>query len=238
MLPACAQRPQAACRYFICDKKLAALGWREKTSWKDGLRRTVDWYLAHGFASYWENGDVENVRLLPHVLLRLLQGHAQPAMLRPAGLWSRLSSLLIVHAGEALLHRPVSASQVPGGGLPGAAGRRPADAVCMPAGSASTPSHALPHQREQHIDCHSMRQPPRLSLEAGWTCQSRSSVRQPARPAESAAVRQCSVLSKGVCMQQYQGCQGPLGRSSSDTDVTALPHSMQNSRASACSKLP
>ena len=49
------------CRYFICDKKLAALGWTEKTAWKDGLRRTVDWYLAQGFASYWESGDVENV---------------------------------------------------------------------------------------------------------------------------------------------------------------------------------
>lgn len=47
-------------RYFICDKKLAGLGWTERTKWEDGLRRTVDWYLKHGFGAYWEHGDVEN----------------------------------------------------------------------------------------------------------------------------------------------------------------------------------
>ena len=51
--------------YYICDKKLAKLGWTEKTSWEEGLRKTIDWYLANGFASYWENGDVENA-LRPH----------------------------------------------------------------------------------------------------------------------------------------------------------------------------
>ena len=55
-------------RYFICDKKLAALGWKETTSWKDGLQRTVDWYLKQGFASYWESGDVENA-LRPHPVM-------------------------------------------------------------------------------------------------------------------------------------------------------------------------
>ena len=52
-------------RYFICDKKLAALGWKEATSWEDGLRKTIDWYLANGFGDYWENGDIENA-LRPH----------------------------------------------------------------------------------------------------------------------------------------------------------------------------
>jgi len=47
-------------RYFICDKKLASLGWEGKTSWKDGLSKTIGWYLENGFASYWQNGDVEN----------------------------------------------------------------------------------------------------------------------------------------------------------------------------------
>ena len=28
--------------------------------WEDGLRKTVDWYLKHGFGAYWEHGDVEN----------------------------------------------------------------------------------------------------------------------------------------------------------------------------------
>jgi UDP-glucose 4,6-dehydratase len=50
-------------RYFICDQKLASLGWIERTSWEDGLKRTIDWYLKHGFSSYWEHGDVE-VRVL------------------------------------------------------------------------------------------------------------------------------------------------------------------------------
>ncbi|KAK9818087.1 hypothetical protein WJX72_006893 [[Myrmecia] bisecta] len=47
-------------RYFICDKKLASLGWEEKVSWEEGLRKTIDWYLNNGFNAYWENGDVEN----------------------------------------------------------------------------------------------------------------------------------------------------------------------------------
>jgi UDP-glucose 4,6-dehydratase len=31
-------------RYFIGSSKLAALGWKERTSWADGLERTVRWY--------------------------------------------------------------------------------------------------------------------------------------------------------------------------------------------------
>ncbi len=45
-------------RYYICDKKLAALGWTEKTSWEVGLKKTIDWYIEHGFESRWV-GDVE-----------------------------------------------------------------------------------------------------------------------------------------------------------------------------------
>ena len=33
---------------YICDSKLNQLGWRERTSWEDGLRKTVDWYLQNG----------------------------------------------------------------------------------------------------------------------------------------------------------------------------------------------
>jgi UDP-glucose 4,6-dehydratase len=58
-------------RYFICDQKLASLGWVERTSWEEGLKQTIDWYLKHGFSSYWEHGDVE-VRVL-----------AVPALPRP-----------------------------------------------------------------------------------------------------------------------------------------------------------
>ncbi|KAK9818448.1 hypothetical protein WJX74_002427 [Apatococcus lobatus] len=52
-------------RYFICDKKLAALGWTEKTSWEKGLNVTIEWYHKHGHDSYWEHGNV-SAALQPH----------------------------------------------------------------------------------------------------------------------------------------------------------------------------
>ena len=36
-----------------------------QVTWEDGLKKTVDWYLANGFNSYWEHGDVEQA-LKPH----------------------------------------------------------------------------------------------------------------------------------------------------------------------------
>ena len=56
-------------RYFICDKKLAALGWRETTTWEEGLRKTVNWYLETGGRGYWDDADVE-AALAPHPVLR------------------------------------------------------------------------------------------------------------------------------------------------------------------------
>lgn len=44
----------AWCRYFICDQKLAALGWKERTSWEQGVRQTVDWYLSHSHGEWWD----------------------------------------------------------------------------------------------------------------------------------------------------------------------------------------
>jgi len=52
-------------RYFICDKKLAALGWKERTSWEDGLKMTIDWYLRNQDVGYWDNGNAE-AALDPH----------------------------------------------------------------------------------------------------------------------------------------------------------------------------
>ncbi|AGE55724.1 GDP-L-fucose synthase 2 [Acanthocystis turfacea Chlorella virus MN0810.1] len=46
-------------RYFICDKKLLDLGWREKTTWEDGLRQTIHWYLQNATRRYWDNGNME-----------------------------------------------------------------------------------------------------------------------------------------------------------------------------------
>jgi UDP-glucose 4,6-dehydratase len=45
-------------RYFIDDKKLEVLGWKEKVSWEDGLRRTVEWYQATAI-NYWDHGSAE-----------------------------------------------------------------------------------------------------------------------------------------------------------------------------------
>lgn len=52
-------------RYYICDQKLLQLGWKESTPWKEGLRKTMDWYLKNGFSDYWDNGNVE-MALEPH----------------------------------------------------------------------------------------------------------------------------------------------------------------------------
>jgi len=41
------------CSPRSCDKKLLKLGWQEKTSWEEGLRKTVDWYLQHAKREYW-----------------------------------------------------------------------------------------------------------------------------------------------------------------------------------------
>ena len=44
-------RPFNDARYPLDCGKLFALGWRERVSWADGLRRTVEWYLGH--PRYW-----------------------------------------------------------------------------------------------------------------------------------------------------------------------------------------
>lgn len=64
-------------RYYINDSKLAGMGWTEKKDWMTGLRETVDWYLKHGFADYWENGSVE-AALAPHPTLHSVSAVAGP----------------------------------------------------------------------------------------------------------------------------------------------------------------
>jgi UDP-glucose 4,6-dehydratase len=56
------------CRYYICDKKLLALGWRELETWEEGLPETIEWYLKNGKAGYWENGNMD-AALVPHPTL-------------------------------------------------------------------------------------------------------------------------------------------------------------------------
>jgi UDP-glucose 4,6-dehydratase len=51
-------------RYFICDKKLASLGWQPKMAWISGLQRTIEWYKSI-IPDYWPHGDIEQA-LQPH----------------------------------------------------------------------------------------------------------------------------------------------------------------------------
>ncbi|KAF8055288.1 RHM1 [Scenedesmus sp. PABB004] len=54
-------------RYYIGNTKLEALGWREETTWEEGLRKTIDWYMATKCDEYW-CGDLESA-LRPHPVL-------------------------------------------------------------------------------------------------------------------------------------------------------------------------
>jgi len=56
--------PLSRRRYYIGSNKLADLGWSERTSWEEGLKRTIDWYLSAKTSEYWV-GDVE-LALQPH----------------------------------------------------------------------------------------------------------------------------------------------------------------------------
>lgn len=43
-------------RHFTVDQELRNLGWSEKTSWRDGLKRTLLWYETHG-TTWWERAE-------------------------------------------------------------------------------------------------------------------------------------------------------------------------------------
>lgn len=54
-------RPFNDQRYFLDDQKLKNLGWSERTTWEEGLKKTMEWYIKH--PDWW--GDVSGA-LLPH----------------------------------------------------------------------------------------------------------------------------------------------------------------------------
>ncbi|KOM48625.1 hypothetical protein LR48_Vigan07g232900 [Vigna angularis] len=54
-------RPFNDKRYFLDDQKLKQLGWEERISWEEGLKRTIDWYQEN--PDWW--GDVSTA-LNPH----------------------------------------------------------------------------------------------------------------------------------------------------------------------------
>ena len=48
-------------RYTVNSEALKELGWKERVSWEEGLKATVDWYMLHN-GRY---GDIESA-LVPH----------------------------------------------------------------------------------------------------------------------------------------------------------------------------
>ncbi|KAJ7963893.1 trifunctional UDP-glucose 4,6-dehydratase/UDP-4-keto-6-deoxy-D-glucose 3,5-epimerase/UDP-4-keto-L-rhamnose-reductase RHM1-like [Quillaja saponaria] len=62
-------RPFNDQRYFLDDEKLKNLGWFERTSWEEGLRKTMEWYVNN--PDWW--GDVSGA-LLPHPRMLVMPG--------------------------------------------------------------------------------------------------------------------------------------------------------------------
>jgi UDP-glucose 4,6-dehydratase len=63
-------RPFNDQRCFLDDEKLESLGWAERTPWEEGLRKTMEWYVAN--SSYW--GDVSGA-LLHHPRTLMMPGY-------------------------------------------------------------------------------------------------------------------------------------------------------------------
>jgi UDP-glucose 4,6-dehydratase len=63
-------RPFNDQRCFLDDEKLKSLGWAERTPWEEGLRKTIEWYVAN--SNYW--GDV-SWALLPHPRTLMMPGY-------------------------------------------------------------------------------------------------------------------------------------------------------------------
>lgn len=62
-------RPFNDQRYFLDDQKLKILGWSERTTWEEGLKKTMDWYINN--PDWW--GDVSGA-LLPHPRMLMMPG--------------------------------------------------------------------------------------------------------------------------------------------------------------------
>ncbi|PIA41361.1 hypothetical protein AQUCO_02200048v1 [Aquilegia coerulea] len=62
-------RPFNDQRYFLDDQKLTNLGWSERTTWEEGLKKTMDWYTSN--PDWW--GDVSGA-LLPHPRMLMMPG--------------------------------------------------------------------------------------------------------------------------------------------------------------------
>ncbi|CAH2056860.1 unnamed protein product [Thlaspi arvense] len=58
-----------AVRYFLDDEKLKILGWSERTSWEEGLKKTIEWYTNNH--DWW--GNVSGA-LIPHPRMLMMPG--------------------------------------------------------------------------------------------------------------------------------------------------------------------
>ncbi|KAH8947273.1 hypothetical protein BDL97_11G031700 [Sphagnum fallax] len=56
-------------RYFLDDAKLKEIGWQERTTWEEGLRKILQWYTSH--SDWW--GDVSGA-LVPHPRMLSISG--------------------------------------------------------------------------------------------------------------------------------------------------------------------
>ncbi|GMP53527.1 hypothetical protein CsSME_00018969 [Camellia sinensis var. sinensis] len=65
-------RPFNDQRYFLDDQKLKVLGWSERTTWEEGLKKTMEWYINN--PNWW--GDVSGA-LLPHPRMLMMPGGAE-----------------------------------------------------------------------------------------------------------------------------------------------------------------
>ncbi|KAK6132075.1 hypothetical protein DH2020_034177 [Rehmannia glutinosa] len=65
-------RPFNDQRYFLDDQKLKNLGWSEKTTWEEGLKKTMEWYTSN--PDWW--GDVSGA-LIPHPRMLMMPGGAE-----------------------------------------------------------------------------------------------------------------------------------------------------------------
>ncbi|XP_039122405.1 trifunctional UDP-glucose 4,6-dehydratase/UDP-4-keto-6-deoxy-D-glucose 3,5-epimerase/UDP-4-keto-L-rhamnose-reductase RHM3 [Dioscorea cayenensis subsp. rotundata] len=62
-------RPFNDQRYFLDDQKLKNLDWSERTTWEEGLRKTMEWYTSN--PTWW--GDVSGA-LVPHPRMLMMPG--------------------------------------------------------------------------------------------------------------------------------------------------------------------
>jgi UDP-glucose 4,6-dehydratase len=62
-------RPFNDQRYFLDDEKLKNLGWSARTTWEEGLRKTMEWYTSN--PEWW--GDVSGA-LIPHPRMLMMPG--------------------------------------------------------------------------------------------------------------------------------------------------------------------